>query len=192
LLAGRSIPRRRFLFKEGRGKDIDETLRLGPDTFLIVEGIHGLNPVFPRELGPDAVQRIYVSAITQLNVDNEHRVSSSDNRLLRRLVRDAQFRGYSAEETLLHWPEVRLGEERHIFTYQEQADFMFNSSLVYELAVLRPPAEKGLRAVPETSPAYPEALRLLTFLSFIATIDEEAVPDNSILREFLGGSAFKY
>jgi len=192
LLEGQSIPQRRFLFKEGRGKDTDDMLRLGPDTFLIVEGIHGLNPVFPRELGADAVQRIYVSAITQLNMDNEHRVSSSDNRLLRRLVRDAQFRGYSAEETLLHWPEVRLGEERHIFTYQEEADFMFNSSLVYELAVLRPPAAEVLRAVPETSPAYPEARRLLTFLSFVATIDDEAVPGNSIVREFLGGSAFEY
>ncbi|MBA7614684.1 MAG: nucleoside kinase [Calditrichaeota bacterium] len=192
LLAGQSIPRRQFFFKEGRGKDTNDMLRLGPDTFLIVEGIHGLNPVFPRELGPDTVQRIYVSAITQLNVDNEHRVSSSDNRLLRRLVRDAQFRGYSAEETLLHWPEVRLGEERHIFTHQEQADFMFNSSLVYELAVLRPLAEEVLRAVPETSLAYPEARRLLTLLSFVATIDEGAVPGNSILREFLGGSAFEY
>ncbi len=192
LLAGQSIPRRRFFFKEGRGEDTDEMLRLGPETFLIEEGIHGLNPVFPRELGADAVQRIYVSAITQLNVDNEHRVSSSDNRLLRRLVRDAQFRGYSSEETLLRWPEVRLGEEQHIFTHQEQADVMFNSSLVYELAVLRPPAEEVLQAVPETSPAYPEARRLLTFLSFVATINEGAVPDNSILREFLGGSAFEY
>ncbi|UCH63373.1 MAG: nucleoside kinase [Fidelibacterota bacterium] len=192
LLAGQSIPRRQFFFKEGRGKDTDDMLRLSPDTFLIVEGIHGLNPVFPRELGPDAVQRIYVSAITQLNVDNEHRISSSDNRLLRRLVRDAQFRGYSAQETLIHWSEVRLGEERHIFTYQEQADFMFNSSLVYELAVLRSQAEKVLRAVPETSPAYPEARRLLTFLSFVATIDDGTIPGNSILREFLGGSAFEY
>lgn len=192
LLEGRAIPRRRFLFKERRGVDTDQTLRLGPDTFLIVEGIHGLNPVFPRELGADAVQRIYVSAITQLNVDNEHRVSSSDNRLLRRLVRDAQFRGYSAEETLLHWPSVRLGEERYVFTHQEEADFMFNSSLVYELAVLRPPAGEVLKAVPETSAAYPEARRLLTFLSFVATIDEGIVPDNSILREFLGGSAFEY
>ena len=192
LLAGQSIPRRRFSFKKGRGEDTDEMLRLGPDTFLIVEGIHGLNPVFPRELGADTVQRIYVSAITQLNMDNEHRVSSSDNRLLRRLVRDAQFRGYSAEETLLHWPEVRLGEEQHIFTHQEQADFMFNSSLVYELAVLRPSAKEVLQAVPATSPAYPEARRLLTFLSFVATIDEGAVPGNSILREFLGGSAFEY
>ncbi len=192
LLGGRAIPRRRFIFKESRGCQTDETLRLGTDTFLIVEGIHGLNPVFPRALGADAIQRIYVSAITQLNVDNEHRVSSSDNRLLRRLVRDAQFRGYSAEETLLHWPSVRLGEEQYIFTHQEEADFMFNSSLVYELAVLRPPAVEVLKAVPETSAAYPEARRLLTFLSFVATIDEGIVPDNSILREFLGGSAFEY
>ncbi|MFB0517170.1 MAG: nucleoside kinase [Candidatus Neomarinimicrobiota bacterium] len=192
LLEGRAIPRRRFHFKEARGTDTDETLRLEPDTFLIVEGIHGLNPVFPRELGADAVQRIYVSAITQLNVDNEHRVSSSDNRLLRRLVRDTQFRGYSAEETLLRWPDVRLGEERHVFTYQEAADFMFNSSLIYELAVLRPSAEQVLQAVPATSQAFPEAQRLLTFLSFVATTDDAAVPHNSIIREFIGGSAFEY
>ncbi|MFC1543611.1 uridine kinase, partial [Candidatus Neomarinimicrobiota bacterium] len=131
LLNGQTIPRRRFMFKEGRGVATDEPLHIGPDTFLIVEGIHGLNPIFPRELGTEVVQRIYVSAITQLNVDNEHRVSSSDNRLLRRLVRDIQFRGHDAEETLLRWPEVRLGEEKHIFTHQEEADFMFNSSLVY-------------------------------------------------------------
>jgi len=192
LLAGKAIPRRQFLFKEGYGKDTDETLRLEPDTFLIVEGIHGLNPVFPRELGADATQRIYVSALTQLNVDNEHRVSSSDNRLLRRLVRDTQFRGYNAEEILLRWPEVRLGEERHVFTYQEEADFMFNSALVYELAVLRSRAEEALKAVPAVSPACPEARRLLTFLSFVTTVDEDTVPQTSILREFLGGSAFEY
>jgi uridine kinase len=158
----------------------------------MLEGIHGLNPIFPRELGTDTIQRIYVSAITQLNVDNEHRVSSSDNRLLRRLVRDAQFRGHDAADTLIHWPRVRLGEEQHVFAYQEEADFMFNSALIYELAALRSRAEEVLQAVPPASPAYPEARRLLTFLSFVATTGESAVPDNSILREFLGHSAFEY
>lgn len=192
LLEGKAIPRRRFLFREGLGSQTDETMRLGPDTFLVVEGIHGLNPVFPHELGADAIQRIYVSAITQLNVDNEHRVSSSDSRLIRRLVRDAQYRGYSAEETILHWPQVRLGEEQHVFTYQEEADFMFNSALIYELAVLRARAEEVLQAVPAASPSYPEARRLLTFLSFVAPLDEATVPHTSIVREFLGGSAFEY
>ncbi|UCH10487.1 MAG: nucleoside kinase [Fidelibacterota bacterium] len=192
LLDGRTIQRRSFLFKEGRGLDTEETVHLEPDAFLIVEGIHGLNPIFPQELGAGTIQRIYISAITQLNVDNEHRISSSDSRLLRRLVRDAQFRGHDAAETLLHWPRVRLGEEQHIFAYQEEADFMFNSALIYELAGLRPRAEQVLRTVPSSSPAYPEARRLLTFLSFVANLDENVVPPRSILREFLGHSAFEY
>lgn len=192
LLEGRPIPRRTFHFKEGIGTATDEQLRLDSDTFLIVEGIHGLNPVFPAQLGADQVQRIYISAITQLNVDNEHRISSSDNRLLRRLVRDAQFRGHDAEATLLQWPKVRLGEERHIFTHQEEADFMFNSALIYELAVLRTKAATVLKSVSKKSPAYPQARRLLTFLSFIAPHDDQSVPPTSILREFLGGSAFEY
>jgi uridine kinase len=192
LLEGRSINRRCFKFKEGIGIDTEEQLHLGPDTFLILEGIHGLNPVFPAQLGADRVQRIYISAITQLNVDNEHRVSSSDNRLLRRLVRDAQFRGHDAEATLRQWPKVRLGEVQHIFAHQEEADFMFNSSLIYELAVLRKKAAAVLKSVSKKSPAHPKARRLLTFLSFIAPLDDQAVPPTSILREFLGGSAFNY
>ena len=192
LLEGHTIARRHFSFKRGAGTDTDEKLHLDPDTFLIVEGIHGLNPVFPAQLGADKVRRIYVSAITQLNVDNEHRISSSDNRLLRRLVRDAQFRGHNAEATLLQWPKVRLGEEQHIFTYQEEADFMFNSALIYELAALRTKAGTMLKSVSKKSPAYPQARRLLTFLSFIVPLDDQLVPPASILREFLGGSAFEY
>ncbi|MCH7859195.1 MAG: nucleoside kinase [Candidatus Marinimicrobia bacterium] len=192
LLKGESIPRRQFSFRRGQGRDTDERLRLQPGAVLIVEGIHGLNPIFPRELGAESIQRLYVSAITQLNVDNQHRISSSDSRLIRRLVRDAQFRGYSAEETLLRWPAVRRGEERHIFAYQEQADHMFNSALVYELGALRGRAVKVLKAVPSTSETYAEARRLLTFLSFVTGIDEDPIPRTSILREFLGGSAFEY
>lgn len=192
LLKGESIPQRQYSFRRGQGRDTAERLRLPPDALLIVEGIHGLNPIFPRELGAESIQRLYVSAITQLNVDNEHRVSSSDSRLLRRLVRDAQFRGYSAEETLLRWPGVRRGEERDIFAYQEDADFMFNSSLVYELGALRARAVEVLKAVPSTSETYAEARRLLTFLSFVTGIDDEPIPQTSILREFLGGSAFEY
>jgi len=190
LLGGGAVPRRQYSFKEGRGKYGDEHISLENDAFLIIEGIHGLNPVFSNALG--AVQRIYISALTQLNVDNEHRVSSSDNRLLRRLVRDAQFRGYNAEETLLRWPDVRRGEERHIFTYQEEADYMFNSSLIYELAALRPKAEEVLQAVPAASAAHGEAQRLLTFLSFIANVNPGPIPRISIIREFIGGSAFDY
>ncbi len=192
LLKGESIAQRQYSFRRGQGRDTAERLRLHPDAFLFVEGIHGLNPIFPQELGAGSIQRLYVSAITQLNVDNEHRVSSSDNRLLRRLVRDTQFRGYSAEETLLRWPGVRRGEQRHIFAYQEEADFMFNSSLIYELGALRVRAVEVLRAVPSTSETYAEARRLLTFLSFVTDIDDQPIPQTSILREFVGGSAFEY
>ncbi len=192
LMAGETIPRRRFSFKRGQGYDNDEEICLGPDQLLVVEGLHGLNPVFADELGADQVQRIYVSAITQLNIDNEHRVSSSDNRLLRRLVRDAQFRGYNAEETLLRWPAVRRGEGKHVFTYQEAADFMFNSALVFELGVLRSQAELVLRAVSKSSPAWEKAQRLLMFLSLVAPVPLEPIPRGSILREFIGRSVFEY
>ncbi|MCH8327972.1 MAG: nucleoside kinase [Candidatus Marinimicrobia bacterium] len=192
LLAGQDAPVRRYSFKQGKGTQSGDTFSLPADAYLIVEGIHGLNPVFSTQLGDDQVQRIYVSAITQLSIDNEHRISSSDNRLLRRMVRDQQFRGHSAEATLLRWPSVRLGEEQHVFRYQEAADFMFNSALVYELSALRPLAEKVLRDVPEDSPAHPEARRLATMLSFVQSIEIDPVPRNSILREFLGGSAFEY
>ncbi len=192
LLDGTQVARRSYSFREGRGANTGGFLQISPTAFLLVEGIHGLNPLFTEELGRHNLQRIYVSAITQLNIDNEHRVSSSDSRLLRRMVRDRQFRGYNAEETILRWPTVRMGEERHIFAYQEAADLMFNSSLVYELAALREPAEMALREVPADSPAGDEAGRLLTFLSFVHPIDADAVPRNSILREFLGGSAFDY
>ncbi len=192
LQAGQTIPRRQFSFKRGQAVESGQTLCLAPDELLIVEGLHGLNPVFARELGAENIQRVYVSAITQLNIDNEHRVGSSDNRLLRRLVRDAQFRGYDAEETLLRWPSVRRGEQRHVFTYQEEADFMFNSALVYELGVLREKAEDILTAVPESSPAREEARRLLTFLSLVAPVPLEPIPRGSILREFIGRSVFEY
>ncbi|MCH7574303.1 MAG: nucleoside kinase [Candidatus Marinimicrobia bacterium] len=192
LLAGEESPVRRYSFKKGKGAQTDQTISLPAGAYLIVEGIHGLNPVFSTQLGDDQLQRVYVSAITQLSIDNEHRISSSDNRLLRRMVRDQQFRGYDAEDTLLRWPSVRLGEEQHVFRYQEAADFMFNSALIYELAALRPMAEIVLRGVPEESPAYPEASRLATLLSFTQPMDLDPVPRNSILREFLGGSAFRY
>ena len=192
LLEGAQVARRRYSFQKGRSAETGDHLQMSPEAFLLVEGIHGLNPLFAEELGLHNLQRIYVSAITQLNIDNEHRVSSSDNRLLRRMVRDRQFRGYGARETILRWPAVRMGEERHIFAYQEAADLMFNSSLVYELAALCEPAEKLLREVPADSPASDEARRLLTFLSFVHSIDTDAVARNSILREFLGGSAFDY
>ncbi|MFC1746978.1 uridine kinase [Candidatus Neomarinimicrobiota bacterium] len=192
LLQGKSVSNRLYSFKKGKGSFSEEQVSLPKEAFLIIEGLHGLNPVFMDALGRNTIQRIYISAITQLNVDNEHRISSSDNRLIRRLVRDAQFRNYHAEETLQIWPSVRRGEEKHIFAYQEDADFMFNSALIYELSALRPKAEEVLATVPTTSEAYEEAIRLLTFLSFIAPVNLKSIPRTSIIREFLGGSLFHY
>lgn len=189
LLDGKDVPERKFNFKNRKGYFTGKTITIPDNTFLLFEGIHGLNPVFAKSLTQKSMQRIYISAITQLNVDNEHRVSTSDNRLLRRLVRDHQFRGYPAEVTLAQWDDVRKGEEENIFPFQEDADFMFNSSLVYEIPVLADKVIPLLNKVGKKNPNFPDAQRLLTFLSFFNTIPPEHIPETSILREFFGGSA---
>ena len=171
-----------MLFRSGA------TLRLGPDAILIVEGIHGLNPRLVTSVPAEQVYRIYVSALTQLNIDHHNRVPTTDLRLLRRIVRDAQFRGYSAQETIARWESVRRGEERNIFPYQENADVMFNSALAYELAVLKPLVEPLLWRVPRGSLESIEARRLLAFLQWVRPCQADLVPDNSLLREFIGGS----
>ncbi|MFQ6673974.1 MAG: uridine kinase, partial [Fidelibacterota bacterium] len=191
LMDGKPIPERKFDFARGEGHETGNLIVVPQNTFIIFEGIHGLNPLFTRRIGQERLQRIYVSAITQLNVDNEHRVSTSDNRLLRRLVRDEKFRGYSCEETLSRWPSVRLGEDRNIFPYQEDADFMFNSSLAYEIPVLANQAVPLLEEIPENHGEYVTAKRLLTFLSFFAKIRVDPIPGTSILRDFMGGSALE-
>lgn len=187
LLAGEQVRLPRYDFKSGTRQTGDE-VRLTKEQILILEGIHGLNPrLLPAELTRHAY-RIYVSALTQLNLDRHNRVSTTDTRLIRRIVRDARERGYNAAQTIARWESVRRGEKRHIFPYQENADVMFNSALVYELAALKPHAEPLLRQVPCGTPEYIEAKRLLALLEWFLPLDAQRVPNDSIVREFLGGS----
>ncbi len=163
-------------------------MRLPKDAIILVEGIHGLNPQLVAELPAESLYRIYVSALTQLNIDHHNRVPTTDTRLLRRIVRDARERNYPARATIERWDSVRRGEERSIFPYQENADVMFNSALAYELAVLKPFAEPLLSSIPEGTLEAIEAGRLLSFLRWVRPCKPDMVPDNSLLREFIGGS----
>ena len=190
LMRGESVQLPRFNFKRGK-REPGPTVQLSPDHIIIVEGIHGLNPRLIPSIPPERTFRIFVSALTQLNVDRYNRIPTTDTRLLRRIVRDATYRGYTAEETLNRWESVRRGEKRHIFPYQENADAMFNSALVYELAVLKPLAEPLLLQVEPSSPRRVEAKRLLTFLQWFEPCGTDLIPDNSILREFVGGSILR-
>ena len=190
LMAGQAVRLPRYDFKKGKsewGKEI----RLSQDALIIVEGIHGLNPDLLPSVPAEFVHRIYVSALTQLNIDHHNRVPTTDTRLLRRIVRDARHRGYSARETIKRWESVRRGEERNIFAYQENADVMFNSALAYELAVLKPFAEPLLLRVPHGTMEYMEASRLLDFLQWVRPHKPDMIPDNSLLREFVGGSILR-
>jgi len=187
LMEGEAVSIPHYNFRTGQ-REAGETLFLGPDHVLLVEGIHGLNPALVPALPSRCIYRIYVSALTQLNIDRHNRVSTTDTRLIRRIVRDAWARGYSAQETIARWESVRRGEKRHIFPYQENADVMFNSALVYELAVLKPLAEPLLFQVKPSSRARVEVRRLLAFLDWFLPYSSDIVPSNSILREFIGGS----
>ena len=157
-----------------------------------MEGIHGLNPILTEVVDDKLKYRIYVSALTSISLDNHNRIPTTDNRLLRRIIRDHQFRGSSAEDTILRWPSVRRGEDKWIFPYQENADAMFNSAMIYELAALRPSAEPLLANVPESSPAHVDAYRLLRFLHYFKTVSKDDLPRTSLLREFVGGGVFNY
>jgi len=190
LLEGEEVLTPVFDFRDGIRRDDVVPVLLGPMDFLIVEGIHGLNDALTPGIGPDRKFRIYASALTQLNIDRLTRMSTSDSRLIRRMVRDSTQRGYSAEETILVWASVKRGERRNIFPFQEDADAMFNSSLPYELPVLKKYAEPLLEKVPEQSPAYHKAVKLLDILDCVRTIDESIVPITSLLREFIGNSIF--
>jgi len=192
LVDGKSIPERQFDFELGIGKDTNQTIELGDWDFVIIEGIHGLNPKLTSLMGKDRVEKLYVSAITQMNIDANHRISTSDNRLLRRLVRDNKFRSYTPKQTLERWPSVRLGEEKNIFPYSEEANFIFNSSLVYEFPVLSKYVQPLLKNISGNNSVQQLAQRLDLFLSFFDKFDEKYVPGISLLREYIGGSDFKY
>lgn len=190
LLGGGKVQLPRYNFKTGRSEEGD-LIQLKERQPIILEGIHGMNPRLIPDRWTDSAFRVYVSALTQLNLDRHNRVSTTDTRLIRRIVRDARERGYSAQATISRWESVRRGEKRHIFPYQENADVMFNSALVYELAVLKPLAEPLLRQVPYDAPEYIEARRLLAFLEWFLPLDVNLVPANSIVREFLGSSSLR-
>ncbi len=190
LLAGETVAMPTFNFKKGRREYRGDTLTLGEEDILVVEGIHGLNDRLSYSLAPENKYRIYISALTQLNVDEHNRIPSTDGRLIRRIVRDARTRGTAAKDTIAMWPSVRRGEEENIFPYQESADVVFNSALIYELAVLKPYAEPLLFGIPKDAPEYMEAKRLLKFFDYFLTVVSDNIPNNSLLREFMGGSCF--
>ncbi len=179
-------------FTRGIRRRSNRLIRLAEDSIIIMEGIHGLNDVLTASIPASRKARIYVSALNQLNIDNHNRVPTTDCRLLRRIIRDHRYRGYSATETMRRWPDVREGEEKNIFPYQENADYMFNSSLTYELGILRKHAWKLLLSVPRTSSSYTEAQRLLALMAHVNDIPDALVPYNSIIREFTNGSIFRY
>ncbi len=181
-----------FDFKTGSRKSSGKKLRLGVRHILVIEGIHGLNDRLTPRISKEQKFKVYISALTQLNLDDHNRVSTTDNRLLRRMVRDYNFRGHSAGDTLKMWPSVQRGEGRHIFPFQNSADAAFNSALDYELGVLKIYADPLLRTVKPTESEYSEARRLQAFLDNFAPIPAQNVPRDSILREFIGDSEFKY
>lgn len=190
LLEGKTVELPSYNFKTGKREYKGNFKRLGPDDILVIEGIHGLNDKLSHALPKESKFKIYISALTQLNIDEHNRIPTTDGRLLRRMVRDARTRGTSAKETIAMWSSVRRGEETYIFPFQEEADAMFNSALIYELAVLKQYAEPLLFGIPKESTEYIEAKRLLKFLDYFVGINSEEVPKNSILREFVGGSCF--
>ena len=193
LFQGKAVTIPRYNFITGLREWHEEPLQLDERSILIVEGIHGLNPRLTPSIPKEQKFSIYASCFTSISMDNLSRIATSDNRLLRRMTRDYVQRGSNARSTLARWGSVRHGEEKHIFPYQENADVMFNTSLFYELSVLRPLAEQILREVPDTVPEYDEAQRLLQFLdNFTPIYDLKDIPPTSVLREFVGGSTFRY
>lgn len=192
ILAGEEVELPTYNFELGRRQYKGQRLRLDEGSILLIEGIHGLNPALTAQVEERMKFRVYVSALTTITIDNHNWIPTTDNRLLRRIIRDHKYRGTSAIETIRRWPSVRRGEEKWIFPYQENADATFNSSLLYELAVMRDFAEPILKKVPHDVVEYSEAYRLLKFLSYFEPIELRMIPSTSLLREFLGGSSFKY
>ena len=192
ILAGEEVELPYYNFVKGEREYKGNTLKLTPNMVLVIEGTHALNPMLTSQVSDKEKFRIYVSALTSIKLDYHNYISTSDNRMLRRMIRDSKYRGYSAVETIRRWPDVRKGEEEWIFPYQENADVMFNSSLFYELAVFKAQAGLLLRSVPENIKEYSEAQRLLRFLDYIVPLQDDELPPTSVVREFLGGSSFKY
>ncbi len=191
LLAGKTVELPEYNFISGRREYRGNRMKLGTEDILVIEGIHCLNEELSYSLPKENKFKIYISALTQLNIDEHNRIPTTDGRLIRRMIRDSRTRGASAQDTIRRWPSVRRGEEENIFPYQEEADVMFNSALVYEFAVLKQYAEPLLFGVPRDSAEYLEAKRLLKFLDYFLGVSSEDIPKNSILREFIGGSCFK-
>jgi uridine kinase len=192
LFRGEEVELPRYNFQNGQSEKSGRKLRLHDDEVLVVEGIHALNPELMSQVPNDQIFRVYASALTTLLLDKHNYIPTTDNRLLRRIIRDHKYRGVSAIDTIRRWPSVRAGENKWIFPYQENADAMFNTAMLFELAVIKSQAEPLLELVPENVPEYAEAYRLLKFLRYIKPIPDTQIPPTSLLREFLGGSSFKY
>lgn len=192
ILAGEEVALPHYNFQKGEREYLGNSIKLAPQMVLVIEGTHGLNPILTAQIPEEEKFRIYVSALTSIKLDFHNYIPTSDNRLLRRMLRDYKYRGYDAVETIRRWPDVREGEEKWIFPYQENADVMFNSALLYELAVLKPHVEPLLRQVPENCTEYSVARRLLKFLEYIVPLQDKELPPTSLIREFLGGSSFTY
>ena len=191
LFRGEEVQMPKYNFQSGKSEK-GKRLRLGENEILVIEGIHALNPELTAQIPDEQKYRVYASALTTILLDNHNYIPTTDNRLLRRIIRDYKYRGVSAEETIRRWPSVRAGEKKWIFPYQENADVMFNTAMIYELAVIRQQAEPLLEQVPECADEYSEAYRLKKFLRYIHTVPYHKLPPTSLLREFLGGSSFKY
>ena len=192
LFKGEEIELPKYNFQTGKSEKSGKRLKLGPNDIVVVEGIHALNPELTAQIPEQQKFRVYVSALTTILLDEHNYIPTTDNRLLRRIIRDYKYRGVSAQESIHRWPSVRAGEERWIFPYQENADAMFNSAMLYELAVIKQQAEPLLEQVPENCEEYAEAHRLLKFLRYFHAISYRQLAPTSLLREFLGGSSFKY
>ena len=192
LFLGQEVELPRYNFQKGKSEWSGKKLKLKGNEVLVVEGIHALNPELTAQMPNEQIFRVYASALTTILLDNHNYIPTTDNRLLRRIIRDHKYRGVSAQETIRRWPSVRKGENRWIFPYQENADAMFNSAMLFELAVIKQQAEPLLEQVPENCVEYAEAYRLKKFLRYIQPISEDQIPPTSLLREFLGGSSFEY
>ncbi|MDE6692894.1 MAG: nucleoside kinase, partial [Muribaculaceae bacterium] len=192
MIAGKEVALPTYNFQTGEREYKGNTIKLTDRSILLIEGIHGLNPELTKDIEERMKFKLYVSALTTLAIDDHNWIPTTDNRLLRRIIRDHKYRGTSATDTIRRWPSVRRGEEKWIFPYQENADATFNSSLIFELGVMKNYGEEILDKVPRDVPEYGEAHRLRKFLSYFVAIGSDNIPSTSLLREFLGGSSFKY